>query len=163
MTLDEFPFTFIPPVTLRQLTPVNATYESGAFTGSGFGTVQGNVIPVDINLVPAAGQHERMRGRRLRRASAVRTTSPSIQRGTCSFGVKALNAQNAGAEAVVIFNQGDTPLRVDLIVGTLLPDGAAVTIPVVGASFADGAALAQRRLDGSHRHRSAREPSRRST
>ena len=30
-----------------------------------------------------------------------------------------------------------------MIIGTLLPDGAAVTIPVVGASFADGAALAQ--------------------
>ena len=29
---------------------------------------------------------------------------------------------------MVIFNQGDTPLRVDLIVGTLLPDGAAVSI-----------------------------------
>ena len=52
VTLDEFPFTFIPPPTLRQLTPVAATYETGAFTGSGFGTVTGNVIPVDINLVP---------------------------------------------------------------------------------------------------------------
>ncbi len=66
-----------------------------------------------------------------------------VQRGTCSFGIKAANAQAAGAAAVVIFNQGNTPAREPLIVGTLLPDGAAVTIPVVGASFADGAALAQ--------------------
>ena len=44
---------------------------------------------------------------------------------------------------MIIFNQGDTPLREGLFVGTLLPDGAAVTIPVVRASFADGAALAQ--------------------
>jgi Zn-dependent M28 family amino/carboxypeptidase len=66
-----------------------------------------------------------------------------VQRGTCSFGIKALNAQTAGAEAVIIFNQGNDPTREGLIVGTLLPDGAAVTIPVVGASFADGAALAQ--------------------
>ena len=29
-----------------------ATYETGAFTGSGFGEVTGNVIPVDINLDP---------------------------------------------------------------------------------------------------------------
>jgi Zn-dependent M28 family amino/carboxypeptidase len=57
--------------------------------------------------------------------------------------VKAQNAQNAGAEAVVIFNQGNDPTREGLIVGTLLPTGAGVTIPVVGASFADGAALAQ--------------------
>ena len=34
VTLDEFPFTFIPPPTLQQLTPVAATYETGAFTGT---------------------------------------------------------------------------------------------------------------------------------
>ena len=67
-----------------------------------------------------------------------------IQRGTCDFGVKALNAQTAGAEAVIIFNQGNDPTREGLIVGTLAdPPGAAVTIPVVGSSFADGVALAQ--------------------
>ena len=52
VTLDEFPFIFIPPPTLQQLTPVHAAYENGAFTGTGFGTVTGNVIPVDINLGP---------------------------------------------------------------------------------------------------------------
>ncbi len=52
VSLDEFPFLFFPPPTLQQLTPVNAVYETGVFTGSGFGTVTGNVIPVDINLVP---------------------------------------------------------------------------------------------------------------
>jgi Zn-dependent M28 family amino/carboxypeptidase len=66
-----------------------------------------------------------------------------IQRGTCPFGQKSLNAQTAGAEAVIIFNQGDTPLREGLIVGTLLPAGAGTTIPVVGGSFANGVALAQ--------------------
>ena len=67
-----------------------------------------------------------------------------IQRGTCTFGIKALNAQKAGAEAVIIFNQGNTPRpRGSDRRARLLPDGAAVTIPVVGASFADGAALAQ--------------------
>jgi Zn-dependent M28 family amino/carboxypeptidase len=64
-----------------------------------------------------------------------------IQRGTCTFADKALNAQAAGAEAVIIFNQGNTPDREGLIVGTLAP--AEPSIPVVGASFADGVALAQ--------------------
>ena len=64
-----------------------------------------------------------------------------IQRGTCFFSDKVVNAQAAGAEAVIIFNQGNTPAREGLIVGTLAPITA--TIPVVGASFADGAALAQ--------------------
>ena len=69
-----------------------------------------------------------------------------IQRGTCTFGTKARNAELAGAEAVIIFNQGNTPDREALIIGdaTSLDDGTVVsqTIPVVGASFADGVALA---------------------
>jgi Peptidase family M28/PA domain len=68
-------------------------------------------------------------------------------RGTCTFGTKARNAQLAGAEAVIIFNQGNTPDREGLIVAnaTTLDDGTVVShdIPVVGASFADGVALAQ--------------------
>jgi Zn-dependent M28 family amino/carboxypeptidase len=55
--------------------------------------------------------------------------------------MKALNAQAAGAETVIIFNQGNDRTREGLIVGTLAP--SSVDIPVVGASFADGAALAQ--------------------
>ena len=43
----------------------------------------------------------------------------------------------AGYDAVIIFNEGQ-PGRTDLFVGTL---GAPKDIPVVGASFADGAAL----------------------
>jgi Zn-dependent M28 family amino/carboxypeptidase len=42
---------------------------------------------------------------------------------------------------VVIFNQGNDPTREALIVGTLGEDHG-VTVPVVGASFADGSALA---------------------
>ena len=143
--LDEFPFTFTPPSTLRQLTPVTATYETGAYTGSGSGVVQGSVIPVDLNLAPP--RDPVTSGCEASDFAGLDFSGPSdialIQRGTCSFGIKAQNAENAGAEAVIIFNQGNTPLREGLIVGTLLPDGAAVTIPVVGASFADGAALAQ--------------------
>ena len=56
--------------------------------------------------------------------------------------MKALNAEAAGAEAVIIFNQGNTPDREALIVGTLGGTNV-VGIPVVGASFADGEALAQ--------------------
>jgi Zn-dependent M28 family amino/carboxypeptidase len=142
--LHEFPFTYLPPPSLRQLTPVAATYETGAYTGSGTGTVTGNVIPVDINLVPPRASSS---GCEAADFTGLNFSGPAdialIQRGTCSFGIKAINAQTAGAEAVIIFNQGDTPLREGLIVGTLLPDGAGVTIPVVGGSFANGEALSQ--------------------
>ena len=44
-----------------------------------------------------------------------------IQRGVCSFGSKAMNAETAGAEGVIIFNQGNTtdPGRQGVIAGTL--------------------------------------------
>src|SRR4051794_10916133 len=50
VTFDEVAFDFAFPATLRQLTPAEAEYETGVFTGSGSGAVQGNVIPIDINL-----------------------------------------------------------------------------------------------------------------
>ena len=64
-----------------------------------------------------------------------------IQRGSCNFDVKVLNAQAAGASGVIVFNQGNTtaPDRNALIVGTLAP--ATLAIPVVGASYADGVGL----------------------
>ncbi len=140
--LDEFDYEFTPPVLLQQLTPVSATYESGAFSGSGFGDVTGSVIPVDINLVPPRASTSGCESTDFTGFGGPNDIA-LIQRGTCSFGIKALNAQNAGAEAVIIFNQGNDPTREGLIVGTLLPDGAAVTIPVVGGSFANGEALSQ--------------------
>jgi Zn-dependent M28 family amino/carboxypeptidase len=141
--LDEFPFTFVPAPLLRQLTPVAATYATGAFTGTGAGNVTGNVIPVDINLTPPRATTS---GCEAADFTSLNFSGPNdialIQRGTCTFGVKALNAEAAGAEAVIIFNQGDTALREDLIVGTLGGLNI-VDIPVVGASFANGSALAQ--------------------
>ncbi len=51
MTFDEFQFIFQPATVLEQLAPVSATYETGAFTGSGVGDVTAAVTAVDINLV----------------------------------------------------------------------------------------------------------------
>jgi len=161
VTLDPLEFDFQFPAVLRQLTPVEAEYETGPFTGSGSGTVEGQVFPIDINLDKGE--------------DAVSTSGCEdadfagfdwsgdmdialVQRGTCFFGTKAQNAEEAGAEAVIIFNQGNTPEREPLIVadatsvddpndpGTALPDPVTHGIPVVGASFADGLALS---ADGS--------------
>jgi Zn-dependent M28 family amino/carboxypeptidase len=142
VTLDPFEFQFVFPALLQQLTPVDAEYETGTFTNSGSGDVTGNVIPVDINLAPPRSSTS---GCEAADFAGLDFSGPNdialIQRGTCTFAVKVENAQNAGAEAVIIFNQGDTPDREALIVGTLAPFVARV--PVVGASFADGVALAQ--------------------
>jgi Peptidase family M28/PA domain len=152
VTLDPVEFDFNFPATLRQLTPVQATYETGVFTGSGSGTVEGQVIPVDINLTPPRASTS---GCEAADFAGIDWSGDNdialVQRGTCFFGDKAHNAELAGAEAVIIFNQGDTPDREGLIVADAtsitLPDGTTGTIthniPVVGASFADGVALSQ--------------------
>ena len=141
--LDPFDFTFVPPPLLEQVAPVSAEYGSGIFTGTGYGEVTANVVPVDIVLAPprdpvTSGCEDSDFAGFPVGAIAL------IQRGTCEFGVKAINAQEAGASAVIIFNQGNTDLRSGLVTGTLFGvNQTPLSIPVVGASFADGATLAQ--------------------
>jgi Zn-dependent M28 family amino/carboxypeptidase len=153
VTLDPVEFEFAFPAELRQLTPVAAEYETGPFTGSGAGEVQGPVYPIDISLAKGV--------------DAVSTSGCEpedfapfdwsgdndialVQRGTCFFGTKAFYAEQAGAEAVIIFNQGNTPDREELIVADATsvdepipgaPGPVTHGIPVVGASFEQGIAL----------------------
>ena len=126
--------------TLRQTAPILATYETGAFTGSGYGDATAAVTAVDVNLVPPRASTSGCEAGDFTGFPAGNIAL--VQRGTCSFAIKALNAQAAGASAVIIFNQGNSPDREGLIIGTLGGTSVAA-IPVIGASFADGAALAQ--------------------
>jgi Zn-dependent M28 family amino/carboxypeptidase len=69
-----------------------------------------------------------------------------LQRGTCSFQVKAQNAEAAGAVGVLIFNQGDSEARMGLFLGTLGSQNqlsapvAFITYPL-GVELAAAAAL----------------------
>ena len=143
---SKVPFDYqATEVLLRQLTPVQATYQTIGFTGTGEGDITGNVIPVDIKLTgdrldTSACEAADFAGLNFSGTNDIAL----IQRGGCNFSVKALNAEAAGAEAVVVFNQGDTVGagdRFGLVQGTLGGDNV-VGIPVVGASFAQGQALA---------------------
>ena len=60
-----------------------------------------------------------------------------LQRGTCDFLVKVVNAQEAGAVGAVIFNEGNDPTRMGLINPTVTGS----TIPVVAGTFAMGESL----------------------
>ena len=152
---DPFEFTFVPPATLRQTAPGDPVeYETGAFSGSGFGEVSGPVIPVDLALGNSAWPADPSTSTSGCEASdfdGLDFSGPNdialIQRGTCFFSVKAANAEAAGAEATIIFNQGNSPTRMGLIVGnaTEFPDGSPsnLTAPLVGASFPQGVALSQ--------------------
>jgi Zn-dependent M28 family amino/carboxypeptidase len=153
--LDPVEITFNFPAVLRQLTPVEATYETGVFTGSGSGEVQGQVIPIDISLETGVDAVSTS-GCEAADFEPFDWSGPAdialVQRGTCFFGTKAFYAEQAGAEAVIIFNQGNAPDRVELIVADATsvdepipgaPGPVTHGIPVVGASFADGLALAE--------------------
>lgn len=61
-----------------------------------------------------------------------------IRRGTCTFHTKALNAQNAGAAAVVLFNNAPGPF------GASVSGTPAITIPVVAISAEEGAIINER-------------------
>jgi Zn-dependent M28 family amino/carboxypeptidase len=160
--LNQFDFTVAQPI--QQLTPVVATHESGDVSGSALGTVTAAVVPVDINLAPPQATSSGCDGAYTEAAvGAPLTPDPGgtddfagfpagaialIQRGTCSFALKVANAEAAGADAVILFNQGNTPARSGLLtnITAVPPAGSAfttITVPVVGASFASGESLAQ--------------------
>jgi Zn-dependent M28 family amino/carboxypeptidase len=63
-----------------------------------------------------------------------------MQRGTCGFAVKALNAQAAGASGAIIMNEGQPGRRNELI--NMIGDATGLTIPVLYATFDTGADLA---------------------
>jgi Zn-dependent M28 family amino/carboxypeptidase len=62
-----------------------------------------------------------------------------VQRGTCGFNVKVLNAQGAGASAVIVMNEGQ-PGRTGLV--GMIGDATGLHIPAVFATFDAGLNLA---------------------
>jgi Zn-dependent M28 family amino/carboxypeptidase len=149
VTLDPVPITFNFPATLESSA---GTFETGVFTGSGSGDVEGNIIPVDLSLT---GDRASDSGCEPEDFEGIDWSGPDdialVQRGTCFFGTKAYYAEQAGAEAVIIFNQGNTPDREGLIVADATsvdepipgaPGPVTHGIPVIGASFDQGVLLA---------------------
>ena len=67
-----------------------------------------------------------------------------IYRNTCEFGLKALNAQNAGAVGVIIINRNPG----EVIAMGAGASGANVTIPVVMLDLNDGATLVNEMANG---------------
>ena len=143
VTLEPFEFRSLTPVVeLQQTAPTRAPYATGSFTGSGTGEVAGRVTGIDLALgEPTTSTSGCEAGDFAGLNLSGRSDIALVQRGGCTFALKAQNAQAAGAEAVIIFNQGNQGRR-DLMVGTL-GTNSGVSIPVVGASFEGGAALAQ--------------------
>lgn len=141
------PFLIVDqPAQLRQLEPTQADYPTGAFLGSGEGEVTGRVLPVGLSLDVPEDSTSACTAADFDGLDFSGTTDIAlIQRGGCGYGRKVENAQRAGAEAVVIFNQG-TPDELGLAPGGLLTDEGEFffpDVPVVAATYANGVALSQ--------------------
>jgi Zn-dependent M28 family amino/carboxypeptidase len=139
---QEFTFPFFRDLEdpiLQELDPTDRTIETATFQYSGSGDVTGPVIPTKTIAIPPGEPGSSTSGC----DAADFTPAPAepsialIQRGTCNFEDKVNNAQAAGYDAVIIFNEGQEG-RTDLLTGTL---GNPETIPAIGISFADGKSL----------------------
>ena len=137
----EFPFfQEIGPAAFERISPDPRVYtaeEFGVKTFSGSGDVTAPITPVDVQIPPPAVPGSTSGCEAEDFAGFPAGNIALIQRGTCTFEQKAQNAVDAGAVAVIIFNEGQ-PGRTDPIVGTL---GRPFDLPVIGTSFAIGEEL----------------------
>lgn len=110
---------------------INTAQFGGKLTVAGInGTIVAAVDPNDANGASTTDGCSAFTN-----ASAMIGKIALIDRGNCNFTVKAKNAQNAGALAVVIAD------NVDNSIPPLGGTDATVTIPVIGVTKADGATI----------------------
>ncbi|SNS48662.1 PA domain-containing protein [Geodermatophilus saharensis] len=131
----DFPFFQLRSSSFSRVAPTATTYAAGTdyapMTYTGAGTVDDGVVtPVDL-----AGSGLGSGCEATDFTGFAADTVALVQRGGCAFAIKAQNAQAAGADAVIVFNNTAGPLN-----GTLGAPG--ITIPVIGVPTALGQELA---------------------
>jgi Zn-dependent M28 family amino/carboxypeptidase len=149
VTVQPFSFPFfeeLEDAELEQIAPNPFAYPYFDDTGfatmeySGSGDVTALAEGVDLVLPPGADANTSTSGCETEDFNNFTAGNIAvIQRGTCTFALKAQNAQAAGAVGVVIFNEGQEG-RTAAFLGTL--GGPVATVPVVGAAFNVGEELA---------------------
>ncbi|HEV7762133.1 MAG TPA: M28 family metallopeptidase [Acidimicrobiales bacterium] len=136
---DYLAFAVEGPSTLEQTAPTPTTYvEETDFTlldQTDPGDVTALVTPVDLQL--GLGNTSTSGCEPEDFAGFPAGHIALVQRGACTFEIKAANAAAAGAVAMVSFNQGNTPERTGIDKITLGATNAS-GIPVVLATYALG-------------------------
>jgi len=140
-------FEELAPAAFQRVSPEPRTFadpdEFMIMSYSGSGDVTAPLIPIDVVLPPGAAANSNTSGCEAEDFAAAGFTPGNIalmQRGICPFAQKVENAQNAGASAAIVFNEGQDG-RQDVVAGTL-GDDITATIPAIGTSFAIGNELA---------------------
>jgi Zn-dependent M28 family amino/carboxypeptidase len=142
---DYLAFEVIGPSALQQVAPNTVTYvegtDFGVITQSDPGDVTANVTAVDLQL--GLGNTSTSGCDAADWVGFPAGNIALLQRGFCTFEIKAENAAAAGAVGIVIFNQGDTadPARQGIPAVTLTANNTS-GIPVLGTTYALGAQLA---------------------
>jgi Zn-dependent M28 family amino/carboxypeptidase len=132
---------------LERISPTPTTFEEGsdflrnAFdSGTPEGEATGALFLADVRLdAPTLPANTSTSGCEASDFAGMPAGSVAlVQRGTCGFAIKALNAQAAGAAAVVVMNEGQ-PGRTGLL--NMIGDATGLTIPAVFTTFDAGANL----------------------
>ena len=156
VTVQEFTHPFFQVRTdtiFSQTAPEAKSYSEetdfhiAAYSGSG-NLVDAQVVPTNDIIIPPTptpSSNSGCEAEDFPTPSATEDQVALIQRGTCSFRLKADNAQAAGYAAAIIFNEGQ-PGRTDVIGGGL--GGPGVDIPVLITSFGVGQELYNNNVPG---------------
>ena len=139
VTTQEFTFPFFRNLADPTVTVGSTSYETTTFEYSGSGNVTGVIVPANNNQIPSPGGSTAGCEPSNYQPAPAEPAIALVQRGTCTIEIKAANAQAAGYEAVIVFNEGNTPEREGVITNVTL--GRPFTIPVVSVSYADGVTL----------------------
>ncbi|HXV58912.1 MAG TPA: M20/M25/M40 family metallo-hydrolase [Gaiellaceae bacterium] len=142
---DYLAYEVVGPSALQQTAPGTVTYvegvDFGPITQTDPGDVTAAVTPVDLQL--GLGNTSTSGCEAADFAGFPAGNIALLQRGTCTFELKAENAAAAGAVGIVIFNQGDTadPSRQGIPAVTLTANNTS-GIPVLGVTYPLGVTLA---------------------
>ena len=154
-TVTRFPFQFTfnadrTPAVFQRVSPNPTTYVDGvdfaSMTYSGNGDVTAPVHAVNLQVPPPAVEGTAPSGCAAGDFAGFPAGAIAlVQRGTCSFRIKAANAQAAGATAVIVMNEGQ-PGRTAAVAGTL--GEPTMTLPVIGTTYAIGLELSNGTTNG---------------
>ena len=142
---DYLAYEVVGPSALQQTAPNAITYvegvDFGAVTQTDPGDVTAAVTAVDLQF--GLGNTSTSGCEASDFAGFPAGNIALLQRGTCTFEIKAENAAAAGAVGIVIFNQGNTtaPDRNGIPAVTLTANNTS-GIPVLGTTYALGETLA---------------------
>jgi hypothetical protein len=149
VTIQPYKFTYYAyqePPTFSEVSPTPHTYALSSEWNPGQSTGTATDVPIQPaggTVIPPTPTPSSASGCSPSDFTGMAGKIALVQRGTCNFGVKAQNAENAGAVGIVIFNEGN-PGRTAVFSGSLSDaDGNPIipSIPVAFVSFDTGNAL----------------------